>query len=77
MKYIRPFWTSKDNESQGNDSSIEANGKKVLTLQKGLNKIVVSGGSSAQDAANAPYIGNLTFTLNNSSANASQDSSST
>ncbi|SYV95274.1 lipoprotein and hemagglutinin (VlhA) family protein [Mycoplasmoides gallisepticum] len=48
----------------------------MLTLQKGLNKIVISGGSSGQDGTNAPYIGNLTFTLNNSSTNASQDSSS-
>ncbi|QEX47520.1 FIVAR domain-containing protein [Mycoplasmoides gallisepticum] len=70
------FDTSKDNESQGNDGSIQTSGKKVLTLQKGLNKIVISGGSSGQDGTNAPYIGNLTFTLNNSSTNASQDSSS-
>ncbi|QEX47268.1 FIVAR domain-containing protein [Mycoplasmoides gallisepticum] len=35
--------------------------KRTLTLNKGLNKIIVSGGT--QDNTNAPFIGNLTFTL--------------
>ncbi|QEX47273.1 FIVAR domain-containing protein [Mycoplasmoides gallisepticum] len=68
------FDTSKANNSNGNDGSVE-NNKASLTLKEGLNKIVIAGGT--QDGKNAPYIGNLTFTLNNSSTNASQDSSST
>ncbi|AFP76343.1 variably expressed lipoprotein and hemagglutinin (VlhA) family protein [Mycoplasmoides gallisepticum CA06_2006.052-5-2P] len=70
------FDTSKDNDSEGNNGSIETNGKKVLTLQKGLNKIVIAGGT--QDGKNAPYIGNLTFTLNNTpSSNAESEANKT
>ncbi|SYV94615.1 lipoprotein and hemagglutinin (VlhA) family protein [Mycoplasmoides gallisepticum] len=49
--------------------------KKTLTLNKGLNKIIVASGTT--NSGDAPFVGNLTFTLNNSSTNASQDSSST
>ncbi|WP_081275612.1 hypothetical protein, partial [Mycoplasmoides gallisepticum] len=37
-------------------------GRKTLTLVEGLNKIVVSG---ATNGNHAPFVGNLTFTLNN------------
>ncbi|WVH36500.1 hypothetical protein SE856_03490 [Mycoplasmoides gallisepticum] len=37
-------------------------GKKTLTLVEGLNKIVVSGTTNEN---HAPFVGNLTFTLNN------------
>ncbi|WP_461220457.1 hypothetical protein MG1601_624 [Mycoplasmoides gallisepticum] len=37
--------------------------KKTLTLNKGLNKIIVASGTT--NSGDAPFVGNLTFTLNN------------
>ncbi|AFP77912.1 variably expressed lipoprotein and hemagglutinin (VlhA) family protein [Mycoplasmoides gallisepticum NC96_1596-4-2P] len=37
--------------------------KKTLTLNKGLNKIIVASGTT--NNGDAPFVGNLTFTLNN------------
>ncbi|SYV94618.1 lipoprotein and hemagglutinin (VlhA) family protein [Mycoplasmoides gallisepticum] len=37
--------------------------KKTLTLNKGLNKIIVVSGTT--NNGDAPFVGNLTFTLNN------------
>ncbi|OBU80320.1 hypothetical protein BBF99_01875, partial [Mycoplasmoides gallisepticum] len=69
------FDTSKANNSNGNDGSVE-NNKASLTLKEGLNKIVIAGGT--QDGKNAPYIGNLTFTLNNTpSSNAESEANKT
>ncbi|AHV85454.2 VlhA [Mycoplasmoides gallisepticum S6] len=44
------------------------NNKKTLALQKGLNKIVISGVQSVS-SGDTPYIGNLTFTLNTNTQN--------
>ncbi|MES3519217.1 hypothetical protein [Mycoplasmoides gallisepticum] len=41
--------------------------KKTLTLKKGLNKITLAGGTLQSN--NAPYIGDLSFTLRNSVSN--------
>ncbi|WP_350266688.1 hypothetical protein ABOD99_03200 [Mycoplasmoides gallisepticum] len=69
------FDTSKADNSNGNDGSVE-NNKASLTLKEGLNKIVIAGGT--QDGKNAPYIGNLTFTLNNTpSSNAESEANKT
>ncbi|QMT98272.1 FIVAR domain-containing protein [Mycoplasma tullyi] len=67
------FDTSKTNNSTGNEGSV-ANNKTTLTLKQGLNKVVISPGT--EDSMNAPYIGNLTFTLNSTSTNSGQDGSS-
>ncbi|QMT98269.1 FIVAR domain-containing protein [Mycoplasma tullyi] len=56
------FDSSKADNQNGNSGTVMGT-KKTLKLKKGLNKIVISGGSSEQDKTNAPYIGNLTFTL--------------
>ncbi|AFP80134.1 variably expressed lipoprotein and hemagglutinin (VlhA) family protein [Mycoplasmoides gallisepticum NC06_2006.080-5-2P] len=44
------------------------NNKKTLVLQKGLNKIVISGVRDVS-SGDTPYIGNLTFTLNTNTQN--------
>nr|AAA62418.1 haemagglutinin homologue [Mycoplasmoides gallisepticum S6]AAT64428.1 pMGA 1.4 [Mycoplasmoides gallisepticum] len=60
------FDTSKTNNQDGNSSSVVGN-IKTLRLGKGLNKIIISGGT--QDGTNAPYIGNLTFKLMTTTSN--------
>ncbi|AFP80916.1 variably expressed lipoprotein and hemagglutinin (VlhA) family protein [Mycoplasmoides gallisepticum CA06_2006.052-5-2P] len=51
------------------------NSKKTLNLQKGLNKIVISGVSGVANG-NTPYIGNLTFTLNTTTQENAEHSTS-
>ncbi|AFP77905.1 variably expressed lipoprotein and hemagglutinin (VlhA) family protein domain protein [Mycoplasmoides gallisepticum CA06_2006.052-5-2P] len=41
---------------------------RTLTLKKGLNKIVVASGTNS-GSGDAPYIGNLTFTLSSAANN--------
>ncbi|AFP77898.1 variably expressed lipoprotein and hemagglutinin (VlhA) family protein [Mycoplasmoides gallisepticum CA06_2006.052-5-2P] len=60
------FDSSKTNNQDGNSSSVVGN-IKTLRLGKGLNKIIISGGT--QDGTNAPYIGNLTFKLMTTTSN--------
>ncbi|WP_027122211.1 FIVAR domain-containing protein [[Mycoplasma] imitans] len=52
-----------DIQQTGSSSGAEKNATNTIKLNKGLNKIIIAGGT--EDNTNAPYIGNLTFTLKN------------
>ncbi|AFP80911.1 variably expressed lipoprotein and hemagglutinin (VlhA) family protein [Mycoplasmoides gallisepticum CA06_2006.052-5-2P] len=54
------FDTSKTTTQVGGSDNMM---KKTLTLNKGLNKIIVASGTT--NNGDAPFVGNLTFTLNN------------
>ncbi|QMT98275.1 FIVAR domain-containing protein [Mycoplasma tullyi] len=58
-------FTSLETFNTGNTSSnvVANNMKRTLHLKQGLNKILING-----DTNNTPFIGNLTFTLSNSSS---------
>ncbi|UQZ95617.1 hypothetical protein F9C22_02450 [Mycoplasmoides gallisepticum] len=57
---VGTFDTSK---TSGSDGTVQGN-TRTLSLKEGLNKIIIAGGTL--DSKNAPYIGNLTFTLKTS-----------
>ncbi|MFN3044955.1 hypothetical protein ACK3C2_03970, partial [Mycoplasmoides gallisepticum] len=62
-------WTTLGTFNSSNtteDSSSTSSAANTINLKAGLNKIIVSGGT--QDNTNAPFIGNLTFTLKNTSS---------
>ncbi len=61
------FDTSKT-ETTVENSGIDHNMHRTLTLKKGLNKIVVAGGTNS-GSGDAPFIGNLTFTLSSAANN--------
>ncbi|WP_027122201.1 FIVAR domain-containing protein [[Mycoplasma] imitans] len=54
-----------DIQKTGSSSDAEQNATNTIKLNKGLNKIVIAGSDSGEDA---PYIGNLTFTLTSKSS---------
>ncbi|WP_027122422.1 FIVAR domain-containing protein [[Mycoplasma] imitans] len=58
--------------TENNDTTLVGN-QRTLMLQAGLNKIIIAGGT--EDQTNAPYIGNLTFTLKSTQTETDTNSS--
>ncbi|WP_434340449.1 hypothetical protein [Mycoplasmoides gallisepticum] len=62
------FDTSNKTQTTVENSGADYNMHRTLTLKKGLNKIVVASGTNS-GSGDAPYIGNLTFTLSSAANN--------